>query len=254
MKKKFLKILVVMIILVITYASIVNALSLTVTMDSASTVAESTEFTVKVKVSNLDVGPNGITSLSGYIKFSKEIFENISESSIEGLNGWSAQYATDSTKLTLTKQTFVKSDEDVFNLTLKTKPGTSGKEDVIKFTNIMVSNNDTEFSASDVSTKVMIGTSSGNIANVSNTGSTNGAPVAIVQNRVNNVTTNSSTNVARNNSVNNSITSFVNTTNETDDDIPYTGVEDTIPFILVGIVALAIVFYIKIEKLNNDIK
>jgi len=40
MKKKFLKILVVMIILVITYASIVNALSLTVTMDSASTVAE----------------------------------------------------------------------------------------------------------------------------------------------------------------------------------------------------------------------
>ena len=118
----------------------------------------------------------------------------------------------------------------------------------------MVSKIDTEFSASDVSTKVMIGTSSGNIANVSNTGSTNGAPVEIVQNRVNNVTTNSSTNVARNNSVNNSITSFVNTTNETDDDIPYTGVEDTIPFILVGIVALAIVFYIKIEKLNNDMK
>lgn len=251
MKKKFLKILVVMIILVITYASIVNALSLTVTMDAASTVAESTEFTVKVKVSNLDVGPNGITSLSGYIKFSKDIFENISESSIEGLNGWSAQYATDSTKLTLTKQTFVKSDEDVFNLTLKTKPGTSGKEDVIKFTNIMVSNNDTEFSASDVSTKVMIGTASGNIANVTNTGNTNSI-VPIVQNRVNNTAI--PTNITSNNSVNNSLPSFVNTTNETGDDIPYTGVEDTIPFILIGIVALAIVFYIKIEKLNNDMK
>lgn len=251
MKKKFLKILVVMIILVITYASIVNALSLTVTMDAASTVAESTEFTVKVKVSNLDVGPNGITSLSGYIKFSKDIFENISESSIEGLNGWSAQYATDSTKLTLTKQTFVKSDEDVFNLTLKTKPGTSGKEDVIKFTNIMVSNNDTEFSASDVSTKVMIGTASGNIANVTNTGNTNSI-VPIVQNRVNNTAI--LTNITSNNSVNNSLPSFVNTTNETGDDIPYTGVEDTIPFILIGIVALAIVFYIKIEKLNNDMK
>lgn len=251
MKKKFLKILVVMIILVITYASIVNALSLTVTMDAASTVAESTEFTVKVKVSNLDVGPNGITSLSGYIKFSKDIFENISESSIEGLNGWSAQYATDSTKLTLTKQTFVKSDEDVFNLTLKTKPGTSGKEDVIKFTNIMVSNNDTEFSASDVSTKVMIGTASGNIANVTNTGNTNSI-VPIVQNRVNNTAI--PTNITSNNSVDNSLPSFVNTTNETGDDIPYTGVEDTIPFILIGIVALAIVFYIKIEKLNNDMK
>lgn len=249
MKKKFLKILVVMIILVITYASIVNALSLTVTMDANSTVAEATEFTIKVKVSNLDVGPNGITSLSGYIKFNKDIFENISESSIEGINGWSASYATDSTKLTLTKQTFVKSDEEVFNLTLKTKPGTSGKEDEIKFTNIMASNNDTEISASDVSVKIMVGTVSGNIANVTNTGNTNSL-VPIVQNRVNNTVVNTTVNV----STNNSLPSFVNTTNETEDDIPYTGVEDTIPFILVGIIALAIVFYIKIEKLNKDMK
>lgn len=44
-----------------------SALSFTATMTpSATTVAEATEFTVTVKVSNLDVGTNGINSLKGY--------------------------------------------------------------------------------------------------------------------------------------------------------------------------------------------
>lgn len=250
--KKFLKIFIIMIILVITYATIVSALSFTVTMEpSSNTIAESTEFTITVKVSNLDVGPNGINTLSGYIKYDNSIFETISETSIEGINGWAAQYSSDVGKVTLTKGTFTKTEETVFNVTLKTKSGVSGKSGLVKFTNILASNSDTEISATDVSTTITVGTSGGNTANVTNrTGNVTPPPIV-----VSNKTNTSNTNVLTSNTVNNSgMPSFVNTTNTVDDDIPYTGVEDTIAVLIVGIAILAIIFYIKIEKLNNEMR
>lgn len=249
MKKKFLKILIVMIMLVITCATIVNALSFTATMEVANTIAEATEFTAVIKVSNLDVGQNGINILSGYIKYDKDVFETISESSIEGINGWSVQYASDSGKVTLTKATFVKTEEAVFNVTFKTKTGVAGKEGLLQFTNIVGSNSDTDISATDVSAKIMVGTTGGNIGNVTGGNSTN-TLVPLVANRTNNTTVNTT----NTNTSNNSGQSFVNTTNMTDEDIPYTGVEDSIPFLIAGIVILAIVFYVKIEKLNKDMK
>ena len=61
MKKKFLKITIVVLMLIWTCSTIVNALSFTATITpSSTTVAESTEFTVSIKVSNLDVGQNDI--------------------------------------------------------------------------------------------------------------------------------------------------------------------------------------------------
>lgn len=250
MKKKFLKIAIIMMMLTLTYATVVSALSFTATMTTNSpTVAEATEFTVTVKVSNLDVGPNGISGLSGYIKYDKNIFETINESSIEGINGWNAQFASDSSKITLTKPTFVKTEESVFNITFKTKTGVSGKEGVIQFNNILGTNNDTDISTADISTTIMVGTASGNTANKTN--ATGNTIIPLVNNTANNTA-----NVARNNTVNrtNDTFSFVNQTNTTGDDIPYTGVEDTLPFIMIGIVILAIVFYIKIERINKELK
>ena len=82
MKKKILKITTIMIMFTLVYVSIVNALSFTATITpSSTTVAESTEFTVKIKVSNLDVGTNGINSLSGYLKYDKDVFETITDCS-----------------------------------------------------------------------------------------------------------------------------------------------------------------------------
>lgn len=246
MKKKFLKIVIIMIMLVITYSTIVNALSFTATMETNSTtVPEATEFTVTVKVSNLDAGPNGINGLSGYIKYNKDVFETINESSVEGINGWNAQYASDSQKITLTKTTFVKTEESVFNVTFKTKTAITGKEGLIQFNNIIGTNSDTDISTSDISTTIVVGTASGNTANKTGNTRTNVIPVI---NTANNTAANNTAN-----KVNNSI-SFVNQTNTTDDDIPYTGVEDSLPFLMIGIVLLAIVFYIKIERINKELK
>lgn len=257
--KKVYKIAIILIMLVLTYTTVVNALSFTATMQTDhTTIAESTEFLVTVKVSNLDVGPNGINTLSGYFKYDKNIFETINESSIEGINGWGATYASDTGKLTLTKQTFVKTEESVFNVTLKTKTGVSGKEGLIQFINIMASNSEGDISATDISTTIVVGTTGGNTANTSNPPASSNAIPIQPTNRTNNTsnignTSHNTSNVANNTS--RPIDSYVNgTTNAIDDDIPYTGVEDHLVFLIVGIVLLAIIFYIKIERLNKEMK
>lgn len=268
MKKKILKIAIIMIMSILVWASIVNAFSLTVTMTpSSTTVAESTEFTVKIKVSNLDVGTNGINTVSGYFKYDKDIFETITDSSIDGCNGWSPTYTADSEKITLYKGTFVKTEEDVFQVTLKTKSGIAGKSGKIEFTQIMAGNSDTEIKAQDISTEITVG-------NVSDDGSNNNNSISVqpISNNTTRNTNNSnkstnnaviSNNTGNTNSVRN--TNVVNNTentasntgvvnNATPDQINYAGAEDTIIYIIAAVIIIAIVFYIKFEKINKEMK
>lgn len=262
MKKRILKLTIIMIMFTLVYASIANALSFTATMTASSTtVAESTEFTVVIKVSNLDVGTNGINVLSGYLKYDKDVFETITSSSIDGLKSWSPSYEADSDKITLTKSTFVKTDEDVFQVTFKTKSGVSGKTGKIEFTNVMASNSDSEIQAPNVSTEITIGTvstenvtngtsNSLSLSNKTTNENASNATINITTNVLN--TTNTST---KNNTVNNSSNSIlVSNTNSTPDEIAYAGAEDTVIYIIAGVIIVAIVFYIKFEKINKEIK
>ena len=254
MKKRVLKIAIITMLLIFVYANIVNALSFTATMTSSSTtVPESTEFTISIKISNLDVGSNGINSMSGYLKYDEDIFEEINESSIEGINGWSVNFNSDGGKITLTKGTFVKAEEEVFQVTFKTNTGISGKTGEIKFNNIVSSNSETTISASDVSTKITIGDDASNTGNTTNSSGNSASIVAKPNNSTEN--TNNTTNNTANNKANYSnepISSYVN--ESTEEDIPYTGVEDTIMYIIGAIIVVAIVFYIKFEKINKEIK
>lgn len=256
MKKKILKITTIMIMFTLVYVSIVNALSFTATITpSSTTVAESTEFTVKIKVSNLDVGTNGINSLSGYLKYDKDVFETITDSSIDGLNGWSPAYSADSEKVTVTKPTFVKSEEEVFQVTLKTKTGVSGKTGKIEFTNIVASNTDAEIQAQNVSTEITVGNVSENVLNTTGN-NTIGLSTVInnTANKTNTIITNNTTNTNTNKTTNNTpaISSVVN--NTTPNEITYAGAEDSIIYIMGAIIVLALVFYIKFEKVNKEIK
>ena len=47
--------------------------------------------------------------------------------------------------------------------------------------------------------------------------------------------------------------SYINNVNTTEEDMPNTGAEDTAFVLLAAVVAIGIVFYVKYEKLNNDI-
>ena len=89
MNSNVLKISIIAIMLVFVYTTVVSALSFTPSMTPSSTVVpEATEFTVEVKVSNLDVGPDGINTMSGVLEYEDKVFEKISASSIEGLNSF----------------------------------------------------------------------------------------------------------------------------------------------------------------------
>ena len=158
--KKFLKVTIVAILLIIMCTNIANALSFTATMTpSSSNVDPSTEFTIRIKVSNLDVGPNGINSLSGILEYDENVFEELNESSFEALNGWgSLAYNSETKRITIMKASFVKTEEQVFQVTFKTKSdleeGTSGQ---IQFSNIKAANSAEEIGASEITTTIHIG-------------------------------------------------------------------------------------------------
>ncbi len=276
MKKRILKVVIVMTLLALVYSTIVNALSFTVTMTpSSTTVPESTEFSVVVKVSNIDINnENGINQLSGYLKYDEDVFETINESRIDGSNGWNATYEPDNEgKISLTKTTFVETEENVFQITFKTKEGTNGKTGKIQFTKIMASNSETETSASDISITIEVGNSgSANSQNGSVNGSATIQKLNSSSNTNTNTNVNSNTNTNKNTNTNTNANTNVNTntnrntnvnssnriqndsTNSSDDNIPYTGVEDTVMYIIGVIVVVAIIFYIKFEKINKEMK
>lgn len=267
--KKFLSILLLVILMIFTMTVSVSGLSFTATMTpSATTVPEATEFTITVKVSNLDVGTNGINSLSGYLKYDTEVFDTISESSLEGLNSWNAKYDATTGKIELTKNTFVTSTQEVFQITFKTKTGVTGKSGTISYSNIVASNSETDISATDISTAISVGTSTGtenptnSVSNISvitantSVGASNTTNNTVNMSANTTNTANNTTNNVANNTTNNAVSSYVNTmTNTTSEtDMPKTGVNDTILMMIFGAIAVAIVFYIKIEKLNKDLK
>ena len=308
MKKKILKITMILFMLILTCSTVANALSFTATITpSSTTVAESTEFTVSIKVSNLDVGQNGINALSGYLKYDTSVFEVITDSSIEGLNSWNPSFNSENGKITLTKTTFVKNEESVFQIAFKTKSGVSGKKGTIAYTNILATNSEQEISAADISTTITIGTSSNeeenggnqqsgtnnngtssggsnnsgtssggsNNSGTSSSGSNNSGTssggsnnsgtssggsntVTILPgNTTNNGTSSSGSNNngTSSNTTGNTLKNNYNTTNSvTGESIPYTGTEDTLMYIIFVVMALAIVFYIKFQKINKELK
>lgn len=255
MKKKFFSVLLIITLFVFAMTIPVNALSFTATMTpSATTVAESTEFTVTIKVSNLDVGTNGINSLNGYLKYDKDVFETISESSIEGLNSWTAKFDEASGKIELTKSTFVTSAQEVLQIAFKTKAGISGKSGTISYANIVASNSESDISATDISTSIAVGTGETNTATNSVTNITSITANTASNNTNTNAVTNISTNTA-NSAANNTVSSYVNTMANTtsEEDMPKTGVDDTLLVLIFVAIAVAMVFYLKIDKLNRDI-
>ena len=277
-----------MVLSIFLMVQIVNAASLTVTMKpSSSTVQEATEFTVKVSVSNLDVGDNGINSLTGKLTYDSDIFETISESNIEGLNKWNATYDESTGVIEVNKNTFVKTSQEVFQIVFKTKSDVADKNGAISFSDIVASNSEEEISASDISVSISIseGSSAGSSSDSSNSSSGNSSSNSssntvniVVNSSSNNTTSNNSSNSSSNNTSKNtsnntslsntssndtnstysdnknvvSNSSYTNTTSE--DDMPKTGVSDTLVSLMLVGITVALIFYIKIEKINKDIK
>lgn len=260
MKKKLLLITLVILLIISMLTSVVNASSFTASMTSSrTTVPESTEFTITIKVSNIDAGERGINSISGILAYNNSVFETLTTTSIDSLNDWVVTYTPDTGKFTLYKNTFVKADEEVAQITLKTKSGTSGKSGEIKCTQITAANNEGEITASDIATVITVGNvssdGSGNTTN--NGGSTNQAPQQIPMNTSKNTAnnTNKNTNLAANTNTNR-VSSYVDTDNTVgttpDEDIPYTGTSDNIMRAIFVVLIIAGISYFKYESIKEN--
>jgi len=249
-RKLFIITLIVSIFVCLANVNPAYALSFTTTITTdTTTVPESKEFTVKVKVSNLDVGGNGINQFKGYLEYDQSLFETITEASIEGLNGWTATYLADTKQVQLFNTTFVNTDSDVFQITFKTKTNIMGKEGKIELKKIVATNSEAEINATDISTKITIGSVQEPNINTTNTAPQN--PINIVPNTNTNQTNTNTTNQTNTNIVNTipQVNSVGN--NVIEEEIPHTGVEDTIVQVLFVVAIITIISYIRYYRLRD---
>lgn len=248
---------------------------------SSTNVEKDKEFTITVKVSNLNVGNKGINRLTGYLTFDDKVFEDISEDSIEGLNDCKVTYSADKGKLEITNAKYINKDSEICEITFKTKSNTTASKGTIELKDIVASDSESEFPSDPVSLEIGIGSKSGSNNNSSNntntirisggnntnrnntTNNTNrntenedSGSTQIIANTNRNANTNANnTNIAntnRNNNVNtnNSNTNIdANQTNE--EEMPDTGIDDTIvkAILLVGLVG--VLGYIKLKSLDK---
>ena len=281
--KRLLKVFIMFAVVMIALVQVVNAYSFSAVMTPSSTsLTPGQDFTVTIKVTNLDVGTNGINTVSGFLKYDSKLFDAVTTSSVSGINDWTANYSSENGKITLSKGKFVKADEEIAQIMFKVKSADDLKalkeatKGSINFTSIVASNSQDDITASDVSTTVTItpagaadtnttantaGNTAGNTASngiiISPTNQSQGSTTAnnATNNAVKNTTNNTAnTTNATNNTSNYSSYSGTNTTNTADGDVPYTGIDDTISYILIAAVVVAFIFYIKFEKIDNEIR
>lgn len=267
MKRKILLITLVILLVIALLINTVSASSFSASMTaSKNTVAESTEFTVTVKVSNIDAGVNGINSVSGIFSYDTKVFETITSSSISGLNGWQPNYFPDTGKIILLKTSYAKNDEDVLQVTLKTKASTAGKSGVISFKSVVASDSTVDIPASDISTTITVGNAASSSGEGTQGGSGSGTNTQTPQqintqipqtntNIPNPAGTNTNTNTNR--SSNSVVNSTVNTARnnidtQTESDIPYTGTSDNIMRAIFVVLVIAGVSYFKYESIKEN--
>ena len=263
MRKKLVVIAIMLILVITSLVTTVSAASFTATMTpSATTVAESNELVVTIRVSNLDVGSTGINTFEGVLSYSTQVFETLSDDSIDGNNGWQPTYNQDTGKIMLYKQGFLNEDADVLQITFKTKTNVSGKTGDIKLTDIKASNSGETIEANSISTRITIGSAptGENLGNSSATNTNtnkNSAPLQIGGNTSNNTANNApnnNTNTNRNAQSsyinNNKVNTSVNDTQE--EDIPYTGTSDNIMRAIFVVLVVAGISYFKYESIKEQ--
>ena len=189
------------------------------------------------------------------------MFEEIIDSSIDGINTWKSSYNAETKKILMHTEEFVKAEEQVFQITFKAKSdvedGTVGE---IKLTNIVASNSESDITASDVSTSITIGNANTNTTGnntTNNTGNTNrntNRNAQVITPTVNSTRNNTVNNSVNNTNVNTYVPSYVNSSNSVNEEMPYTGIEDTLIYFIGAAIILSIVFYIKFEKVNKEMK
>lgn len=84
------------------------------------------EVLLTFKISSIDVKTDGINAIEAKLEYDKSIFEEVKQSNIKGLNGWSVVYNDEDTEyngklLAMILSSGVKETEEIFSVKLKVK-------------------------------------------------------------------------------------------------------------------------------------
>lgn len=225
--KKYLKTLLIVMILVITisFAGIVSAATAGMALSSSSKLSANGKVEVTLRIQNVTATGDGIDSIVATLDYDKTVFEEVTQSNLVGLNDWVVNlYSPDTQILTLTRPSKVAIAGDVLKITLTAKSTVNVNSTDVKLKSITASGGAID----------MGGTGDIEIKDVKVTVSKEDASKPPVQNTItNNGTTQQ--------------------TNNTATRLPQTG--DAMEFLVIGVVAfviLAIVAYLQYKK-NSDI-
>lgn len=118
--RKIVTILMIVFI-VISYASVVNAVSVGMTLNSSSKLKAGDIVEVTLKIGNITAG-EGIDAIVASLDYDKTVFEEVTQNNLVGLNQWSVNiYDTATQILTMTKSAKVTTPSDVLKITLRVK-------------------------------------------------------------------------------------------------------------------------------------
>lgn len=93
-KKTFINIVLLILLVVFTLNkvnAITNSFDAELEIDSTN-LKPGEEITISLKVSNINMGDDGINALEGTIKYDTNVFETITQTDITSENGWSTTY------------------------------------------------------------------------------------------------------------------------------------------------------------------
>ena len=102
MKAKAIKILTILMIAIAMIGASVyaarNSFKASV-VASTTTLKPGEEVTITVKVSEINMGENGINTLEGKIKYDTNVFESVKSSDVQSFNNWSTTYNDETSSL-----------------------------------------------------------------------------------------------------------------------------------------------------------
>lgn len=228
MKVKFLSVMLIVLVMVSLMPSFVKAANNSFKAVVTPTTAElkaNDEIVITLQVKEINMGENGINTVEGTLEYDKEIFEEVKSSSIQNLGSWNTTYndeeGSSNGKFLAMNLSNVKEDSNVFSVKLKIKSDVKEtKETIVKFKGI-TSNDGTDLvNVGDKTVKIKVAgkeaekTEDTENGNKGEEGKTKGD----------------------------------NTTAKKK--LPKTGESNAIAITAVGLVAIAVIFYIKIRKMN----
>lgn len=219
-KKKLVAVLIIALSLMYLMTNIVFGYSFTTSLEpSSSTVAKGGTVDIKIKLSGIDAG-EGIYNFSAVLNYETSVFEDITADniSIESSSGWQKTYSSDTKKLLLDNASYIKDDQTIATITLKAKSEVQVTSSTFGLTEVKAANMEGEIQGKEISTVIQIGDN----------------------------------NIVVDENFANEVNNLIDEKNESNSDVPYTGIEDYVVPLIAIVIVLGVISFINYRKLDPN--